>query len=294
MNVNKYKPDYSLISKYRAVLMGFAIILIMFCHMDVAQEHNGIATTSLARTLHLFTVGVDIFLFLSGVGLYYSYTKKNQSYGDFEKKRLARILPYYFVIGGVTYLLYDIIINHLTLGKWLSDLLFVPWFKEGKTRYWYILAIIVFYLLFPLFYRFIHTGRHGLLKTILFSICWWSLVEILSDLVPGVVPFRIALQRMPVFVIGIYFGGLSYKKVEMSKGITAFLFLSGYVLFVALKTPFLKPIADNLYYPVRAMLAISIMTTVIILMEIAGNTARGLYTSVMKVLIWFGGLTLEL
>lgn len=100
MNNSEYKPDYSLISKYRAVLMGLAIILIMFCHMDIAQEHNGVSATSLAKALHLFTVGVDIFLFLSGVGLYYSYTKGKQPYVKFEKKRLIRILPYYAVIGG--------------------------------------------------------------------------------------------------------------------------------------------------------------------------------------------------
>ena len=86
------KPNYNLISKYRTVLMGIAIILIMFCHMDVAQTHNDIPSTSLARALHFFTVGVDVFLFLSGVGLYYSYTKKKQSYGEFEKKRLVRMI----------------------------------------------------------------------------------------------------------------------------------------------------------------------------------------------------------
>lgn len=81
----EYKLNYSLISKYRALLMGIAILFIMFCHLDVSQGHNGVPTTSLARALHVFTVGVDMFLFLSGVGLYYSYTKRTQSYGEFEK-----------------------------------------------------------------------------------------------------------------------------------------------------------------------------------------------------------------
>jgi peptidoglycan/LPS O-acetylase OafA/YrhL len=274
--------------------MGFAIILVMFCHMDVALDHNGIVTTFLARTLHFFTVGVDIFLFLSGVGLYYSYTKKNQSYGEFEKKRLARILPYYFVIGGVTYLLYDIIMNHFTAGKFLSDLLFVTWFRDGSTRYWYIIAIVVFYLLFPALYRFIHGGRYGLTKTIFFSIFWWALIEILCDLIPALVPFRIALSRIPVFVIGVYFGRLSYQKIEIDKRTIVALLLGGYVLFVALKTPILKPIADYLYYPVRAMLAISIMATVIIVMEIAEKKTPGINSGVVKLLVWFGGLTLEL
>jgi hypothetical protein len=47
------KLNYSLISKYRTVLMGIAIILIMFCHMDVAQGNNGVPVTSVARALHI-------------------------------------------------------------------------------------------------------------------------------------------------------------------------------------------------------------------------------------------------
>ena len=285
MNNEKYKPTYSLISKYRTVLMGLAIIMIMFCHMDVAQSHNDIPSTSLARALHLFTVGVDIFLFLSGVGLYYSYTKKKQSYGEFEKKRLVRILPYYFVIAGTTYLMYDIIMNHFTVGKLLSDLLFVTWFREGNTRYWYILAIVVFYLLFPSLYRFVHTGKNGL---------WWTLVETVCKFIPDAATFRIALARLPIFVIGVYFGKLSFDKTEIRKSTAVILVLYGFVLFVGLKTPLLKPVSGYLYYPVRGLLGISIMALVIILMELIENRLPALYTIGITVFGWFGGLTLEL
>ena len=294
MNNEKYKPTYSLISKYRTVLMGLAIIMIMFCHMDVAQTHNDIPSTSIARALHLFTVGVDIFLFLSGVGLYYSYTKKKQSYGEFEKKRLVRILPYYFVIAGTTYLMYDIIMNHFTAGKLLSDLLFVTWFREGNTRYWYILAIVVFYLLFPSLYRFVHTGKNGLLKVILFSIIWWTLVETVCKFIPDAATFRIALARLPIFVIGVCFGKLSFNKTEIRKRTAVILVLCGFVLFVGLKTPPLKPVSGYLYYPVRGLLGISIMALVIILMELIENRLPALYTIGITVFGWFGGLTLEL
>lgn len=294
MNNSGNKPDYSLISKYRTVLMGVAIIFIMFCHIDVAQEHNGVSETSLARALHIFTVGVDIFMFLSGIGLYYSYTKKQQTYGQFEKKRLARIIPSYLLIGGLTYLIFDLIINQLGIGQFFSDLLFISWFRGDSTKYWYIFAIVVFYLLFPVLYRFIHGGKNSLLKTVLFSICWWALVEVLCKFIPNIEIFRIALARLPIFVIGIYFGNLAYEKKEIRKSIALILLLMGYVLFVGLKTPLLKSVAGYLYYPVRALLGISIMTTMIILMELIEKKAGGLYNGIGKVLSWFGGLTLEL
>lgn len=38
MSNSSYKPDYSLISEYRTVLMGVAIIFILFCHLDFALK----------------------------------------------------------------------------------------------------------------------------------------------------------------------------------------------------------------------------------------------------------------
>lgn len=154
--------------------------------------------------------------------------------------------------------------------------------------------MVVFYLLFPALFWFIHRGRYGLTKTILFSTCWWTLIEVLCELIPAVVPFRIVLSRLSVFVIGIYFGKLSYQKNRINIRTIVLLLISGYVLFVVLKMPIVKPIADYFYYPVRAMLAISIMATVFLMMEIMERKISGIYSGVQILLTWFGGLTLEL
>ena len=62
------------ISKYRTEIMGFAAILIILCHANVA----GVVTPCLVRRLlGLGNVGVDIFLFVSGIGMYYSLSKVN-------------------------------------------------------------------------------------------------------------------------------------------------------------------------------------------------------------------------
>lgn len=294
MNEREYKPDYSLISKYRTILMGIAIIFIMFCHVQDAFDHNGVPVTSLARAMHIFTVGVDIFMFVSGVGLYYSFTKRPLSYKVFEGKRLARILPSYFIVGGLTYLLYDLIIKKCDFTKFLRDLLFISWFRGESRRYWYILAIVVFYLLFPALYKFIRGGKNSLLRLVAFSICWWVLEEALCEIIPYVGTFRIALARLPIFAIGIYFGELSYEKKSVKSSIAIILLLAGYALFASLKIPFLKPVSDYLYYPVRAMLGISIMTTVIVLAEVIEKRTKGLFNGIEKMLGWFGGLTLEL
>ncbi len=285
---------FSQISKYRAAMMGLAILMIMFCHLDVAQTHNGGETTKLARYLQTFTVGVDIFLLLSGFGLYYSYTKKRGSYFAFERKRISRVLPMYLLIGGTTYLIYDILIAHLSVKIFIKDITFLSWYFSGSTRYWYILAIIIFYLLFPLIYRLISGGKIPLLLTAVFCICWWFVVETFSLNYGMVYLFRIALSRLPVFILGAYFGRLSYEKKAIPGVAAALTGLTGYVALVVLKrfTPY--PLYAYLYYPVRACLGVSLVITAIAVLEFLSKKAPSLQSRILQVLEWFGGLTLEL
>lgn len=59
-----------LIGKYRAVLMGTAILCILFCHLDLVQRKHGLPVTGLGMASSALTMGVDMFMFLSGFGLY--------------------------------------------------------------------------------------------------------------------------------------------------------------------------------------------------------------------------------
>ena len=274
--------------------MGIAMVFIMFCHLDVAQTQNGITNTALARYLHTFTVGVDIFLFLSGVGWYYSYTKRPQTYAEFEKKRVLRVLPSYLIIGSITYFLFDIVMNHFTIGRFLSDILFISWFRAGSTKYWYILAISIFYLFFPMTYRIIQTGNNLFQETIIFSAIWWLFIEILCNLISELSVFRIALDRFPIFVIGAYFGKLSYEKKEISKKAALFLLFSGILIFSGFKISVLRPLLGRFYYPVRAVLGLSVISFVIIIMELAEKKWKWFYTIIMVVFGWLGQYTLEL
>ena len=286
--------DCSLISKYRSVLMGIAIAMIMFCHFDVAQLHHDIPVNFIARTFHTFTVGVDIFLFLSGVGLYYSFTKKKTTYIDFQKKRIVRLFPLYFVIAGLTYFISDLIINNLGIGKFLRDLFFVSWFTEASTRYWYILAIAVFYLVFPFLYKYIHGGSNGFVKAIIFSICWYIAVEALCYFIPGVSSFRIALERLPIFTIGIYCGKLSYDSVKLNNYVIIVVLILGFFLFCLFKTSLFSNIAESLYYPVRAFLSLSIIITIIAFFEFLKSKMETFHGILIMVFSWFGSVTLEL
>lgn len=294
MKEHEKKLTYGLISKYRPQLMGVAILLIVFCHLGNEESRNGIANTHLASILSTGSVGVDIFIFLSGIGLFFSFTKNPLPYLAFEKKRLLRILPSYFLIAGITYFLDDIIIHKLSLFQVFRDLFFVSWVFDGKTRYWYVLSITVFYLLFPFVYSFVHKSKRPLLKTVIFGIACFIVVEILSNLFFAVQNFRIALERLPVFFLGVYAGKLAYDNKSI-KNIDLFLFFFiGFVLLALQKRVIPSPLKNYLHYPIRCALAFSIITAIILFLELLERTLSRASGIIRTVLAWFGSLTYEI
>ena len=291
---NKKELDFGLISKYRSLLMGAAILLIMFCHLDIAEIRHGVENTRLAIYLHNGTVGVDMFVFLSGFGLFYSYSKNPLPYWKFEMKRINKILPYYFLIGGVTYLIHSFLTNQFSAGKLLQDLLFISWYKEGSTKYWYVLAILVFYLLFPGIDPFIRGKKHSFLLIALFSVIWFAVVEALSHSYEKIDLFRMALDRLPIFILGIYAGREAYEKRSVKEIHAAFSIFLGIILLMLQKKVIPYPWNRYLYYPIRGALAISVMSFLIVFMEAMEKNAPRVCIIIMNGLAWFGGLTYEL
>lgn len=294
MKQEENRLNYGLISKYRPVLMGVAILLILFCHLQNVQNAHDLPHTRLAGLLQIGTVGVDIFLLLSGVGLYYSYTKNPMPYRSFELKRLRRILPYYLILAGATYLIDDVFIRHLGFGKFFRDLFFVSWFLDGSTRYWYVLAIIVFYLLFPALCPLVRGKNRSFFPILLIGLVWWSVTEILCQTVDAITPFRIALERLPIFLFGVYAGKLSMEKREVKKAALIVFVVLGFLLLILQKRVLPSAWRWNLHYPIRAALSVSVVASVILIMELLEKRAPRISRSCACVLAWFGGLTYEL
>src|ERR1035437_10841661 len=72
----------SILSEFRSELMGFAMLMVVFYH--IAIDIN----SSLFAFLHYHGgFGVDVFLLLSGLGLYFS-TKKGLNLKEFYLKRI--------------------------------------------------------------------------------------------------------------------------------------------------------------------------------------------------------------
>lgn len=67
----KKNIELNRLSKYRKELMGFSALLILVCHAYAYIDLPPL----LGYVLSIGNIGVDCFLFLSGMGLWYSLSK---------------------------------------------------------------------------------------------------------------------------------------------------------------------------------------------------------------------------
>ena len=175
------------ISTNRTALMGVAILLVVLFHMTYRLANNGIQHIPFTHCM----IGVDIFFFLSGYGLYYSLTK-NSSITKFYKKRFIRIIPFYAVVVFVSLLLSNqlsfktFILESTTLGYWLT----------GEYFDWYVPNLILCYLVFPIWF---HTIKWNIcVSSIIFTIFTFTVITLPHS---SNVNFM-ALARYPSFILG--------------------------------------------------------------------------------------------
>lgn len=202
------------LSTYRDYMMGFAIILILIFHtLNMAMDYKFFLP--LYYVVRSGYIGVDVFMFTSGIGITYSLTK-NKDISMFYKKRLMRIFPMYipvvFLYTMTAYILHQckaslIITNCLAVSYWFCDNPFV--FN------WYIPAILLFYLISPVIYQILKKPENRILKLIFL---WFLALILIVDVseIFHLEKYRIVMCRFPVFCIGmaIGFGILEGKEID--------------------------------------------------------------------------------
>lgn len=145
------KCSFAIFSKYRGELMGMAILGVCLLH---AFKWAGIGESLIAHAVGPFAriAFTEGFLFLSGFGLYYSFSKN----GDLRKfyiKRVNRVLlPY--IIMGLPFFLLSLITGGISVSTFLLKITSLYFWFFGNDGMWYISMSVVLYLLFPFAYKF--------------------------------------------------------------------------------------------------------------------------------------------
>lgn len=214
------KLTFNIVSQSRDVLFGLAIISIMIFHYceDVMQFYT-VKTGGMAWQFayqfnqYVSSMGVEVFLLLSGMGLYFSL-RKNNGVWQFYRRRLSRVLVPYLIWGALFWSIRDLWFKKMTLEETLWDYSLVTFWTEGNICLWYIAFILTAYLLTPFFFDLLRKENPHRLRNLLLLLVfilergylWKQTYPFLYDNI------EIALWRLPIFVIGIYLGGKVYHK----------------------------------------------------------------------------------
>lgn len=207
------KFDLKYISESRTILLGVAILIVAIHHSYSLNFSNLINITPISNILNFIQkigdFGVDIFLFLSGIGLYFSLSKNNLK--TFYKNRFTRILPELILIT----LIFNIITKSMTIPEFLERIFFIGFFIKGKKADWFLAFIMLLYLIFPLIYKIIKKYNLDGLIISLFTVVLFNLIY--SVVFPlSYNKIEIALTRIPIFLFGVFFGKKIYEKTKIS------------------------------------------------------------------------------
>ena len=235
------------ISEARNVIFGIATLWIGLFHSDYMTlsriTDNQFFIDLFGSFRGMGNIGVDMFLFLSGIGLYFSYSKDSHVL-NFWKKRLKRVLPTALLIG-IFYFSFRYATGRYNSGltHYLSRISFTYFFFKGERVFWFISVILALYIVFPIFYKLIERFRlWGMLGLVAVIVAGTFLVRAVA---PGFYSiWEIALCRVPSFVIGIWAGKFVMEKKEINRNWLWF-FLALAVAMTALLTSY-SPIMKSL------------------------------------------------
>ena len=195
------QTDLNVLSSQRSGLFGLSILWIMLFHSTLTLPGEPLR---LVKTMGY--AGVDVFLLLSGLGLYYSMERDSIPLRFYQKRALRVLLPY--LLAALVYEGSRCLLGLQGLGASLRNLTFVSLFRDGDLSNWFVAFILLCYLAYPLIYRAVKSTRRWL----------WGAVLLLGSL--GVswlvllwarpLFFRIygLLLRVPVFLVGCFLAPL--------------------------------------------------------------------------------------
>lgn len=269
------------ISRFRGELMGAAMLFIILFHVGLPR------TDMFFGLRRCGNIGVDIFLFLSGVGLWFSWVKQ-PSMWSFYRRRLLRILPAWLIMSSLYYIprfnpqtgsIIDLIGNiTINWNFWLHD----------ELTFWYIPAIMMLYLWAPPYMKLI--TKHPIYRwSVVLMVLWCVMVQWIMPFHHAVGHLEIFWSRVPIFFLGINFGEMVRREVRID-GAAVWLALITFVACFA-SCIYLEQVSHG-RFPlfVERMIYIPLTLTAILLLN---RIFRRLPQRVNRFWAFFGGLSLE-
>jgi len=300
------------------ILRGLAFLAIVMQHTLASFIYNPDITKGpaliAAFLLTLARFAVPMFIFITGLVLFYNYGDRNFNYWVFTKKRFTQIfLPYF--IWTILYFVWVSFINGVpatSLGDVMDKITELTIFGEGYYHLWFMVTILQFYLLFPLFKLLVSKNQRVNMVTL--SLCFLfhiGLLYIYQHQVPLVLDsiqspiFKTVLEyRDRIFIswlfyfmlggfAGLYANKLRYILNASLKFNTALYLVSfSFIFYQLIKTSHISPSGGyilNLQFtgPLNYLMVVFISSSLLMICYLS-QTLFMKNKTIMKILDTFG------
>lgn len=282
------------ISRFRAEHMGAAMLMVILFHVALPRTDDFFGLRRMGN------IGVDIFLFLSGIGLWFSWVKATHQgtmlcdWCRFYWRRLVRIYPAWLIIACLYYIPRDLTIDSLTppfagVGEALGDIL-INWdfWLHDEGTFWYIPATMMLYIFAPPYMELIR--RHPIYKwLVVIMIMWCILVQYVSPIHQALGHIEIFWSRVPIFFLGINMAE-SVRQKETLDGQSIWMILLAFAMSLGTSIWLEQEIHGRFPLFTERMLYIPLtVTTILILNRIFRRTPQW----VNRCFAFVGSLSLE-
>lgn len=178
----------------RKEIFGVATIAILLFHLNIYVP----SPQPFALFLSKGNIGVDVFLMLSGLGLYNSIRKNTLS--QFYQHRFLRVfLPY--LLGGLVYFIwYDFFYLKDGFVQFILNLSTLNYWKTGVHPVWYVALLLILYAVYPILYQLDRRTHH--VSSALIAVCVICGLTYLDSQGHLRKSFH-CLSRVPVFMLGV-------------------------------------------------------------------------------------------
>ncbi len=200
--------------------MGFAALWILFFH-EWQPVFGSYAKIAMLENFvkRIGFCGVDIFLFLSGIGMVYSYGKSDKLFLFYYKRIKRVILPFLLMAIVRCYR------ESWPIAEFWKNITGINFYLVNIYKFlWFVPMVMTFYIFFPLYYRFFVRSANKIIFTGCSLTLWliWTL-RVSAGLRGDLFGFT---NRIPIFLIGILVGWISQRKEMVFDRLTwAFLVL---------------------------------------------------------------------
>ena len=187
--------------------MGLAAIMIIVCHIR-GIDYSQIPL--LEKILWFGNYGVELFLFVSGIGMYFSLTKTNTNLGQWYKRRYIRITVPFILIAISIYPLRVILNIPVSFSDFFLYITTLEFWIHHRGA-WYVAMLFPLYFLTPYIVKTINTYKTRVLTISVLMILLFGFSYIPSE--NGIIRnIQFVTFRVPIFILGI--GIAPYVKNE--------------------------------------------------------------------------------